>query len=76
MNHFAEDAVYIVDCLERFKLLFLLYFLSKNVRDQAGTLRGLVMWYTGPQAELFFILQLFCASSIYLFPSFAVTRKS
>ena len=76
MSHFAEDAVYVVDCLERFKLPFLLYLLSKNSREQAGTLGGLVMWYTSPQAESFLIVQLFCASSIYLFPSFAVTRKS
>ena len=43
MSHFAEDAVYVVDCLERFKLPFLLYLLSKNSREQAGTLGGLVM---------------------------------
>ena len=58
------------------KLPFLLYLFSRNAREQAGTLRGLVMWYTRLQAESFFILQLFCASSIYLFPSFAITRKS
>ena len=33
------------------------------------------MWHTGPQAESFFILQLFCISFICLFPYSVVTRN-